>query len=104
MLKLYIAEGEACLNKLNGFFAFAIYDKQEESLFVARDRFGVKPLLYVYDEDKFIFASEMKAMMKYGLEKSIDYNSLYLYLQLNYIPAPDTIFTNIKKTSTWALH
>ena len=97
LLKLYIAEGEACLNKLNGFFAFAIYDKQEESLFVARDRFGVKPLLYVFDEDKFIFASEMKAMMAYGLEKSIDYNSLYLYLQLNYIPAPDTIFTNIKK-------
>lgn len=97
LLKLYIAEGEACLNKLNGFFSFAIYDKQEESLFVARDRFGVKPLLYVFDEDKFIFASEMKAMMQYGLEKSIDYNSLYLYLQLNYIPAPDTIFTNIKK-------
>jgi asparagine synthase (glutamine-hydrolysing) len=97
LLKLYLSEGEACLNKLNGFFAFAIYDKQEESLFVARDRFGVKPLLYVYDEDKFIFASEMKAMMQYGLEKSIDYNSLYLYLQLNYIPAPDTIFTNIKK-------
>lgn len=97
LLKLYIAERERCLDQLNGFFAFAIYDKQEESMFVARDRFGVKPLLYVFDDDKFIFASEMKAMLQYGLEKSIDYNSLYLYLQLNYIPAPDTIFTSIKK-------
>jgi asparagine synthase (glutamine-hydrolysing) len=97
LLKLFIREGEKCLNKLNGFFAFAIYDRQEQSMFIARDRFGVKPLLYVFDEDKFLFASEMKAVLHYGLEKSIDYNSLYLYLQLNYIPSPDTIFSNVKK-------
>jgi asparagine synthase (glutamine-hydrolysing) len=97
LLKLYILEKEKCLSKLNGFFSFSIYDRQEQSLFVARDRFGVKPLLYVYDEDKFLFASEMKSILKYGLEKNIDYNSLYIYLQLNYIPAPDTIFSNVKK-------
>ena len=97
LLKLYIREGEKCLNRLNGFFSFCIYDKQEQTLFLARDRFGVKPLLYLYDEDKFLFASEMKAMMSYGIDKAIDYESLHAYLQLNYIPAPQTIFKSVKK-------
>ncbi len=97
LLKLYILEKEKCLNKLNGFFAFCIYDKQEQTFFLARDRYGVKPLLYVHDEDKFIFASEMKSITQYGIEKAIDYNSLYTYLQLNYIPAPNSIFKTVKK-------
>ncbi|MGC3946318.1 MAG: asparagine synthase (glutamine-hydrolyzing) [Chryseolinea sp.] len=97
LLKLYIRYGEGCLNRLNGFFAFCIFDKQEDTLFLSRDRFGIKPLLYVYDEDKFIFASEMKSILQFGLEKKLDYNSLYLYLQLNYIPSPDTIFLDVKK-------
>lgn len=97
LLKLYMLEKEKCLDKLNGFFALCIYDKQEQSFFIARDRYGVKPLLYLFDEDKFLFASEMKSILQYGIEKNIDYNSLYTYLQLNYIPAPDTIFTNVKK-------
>lgn len=97
LLKLFIHEGETFLNKLNGFFAFCIFDKQEQTLFIARDRFGIKPLLYLYDEDKFIFASEMKAMVQYGIEKQLDYSSLYTYLQLNYIPAPDSIFAGAKK-------
>jgi asparagine synthase (glutamine-hydrolysing) len=97
LLKLYLAEKEKCLNKLNGFFAFCIYDKQEQTFFVARDRYGIKPLLYFFDEDKFLFASEMKSILAYGIEKTLDYSSLNTYLQLNYIPAPDTIFTNVKK-------
>lgn len=97
LLKLYILEKEKCLNKLNGFFAFCIYDKQEQSFFIARDRYGVKPLMYLFDEDKFLFASEMKSIIQYGIDKEIDFTSLYQYLQLNYIPAPDTIFKNVKK-------
>jgi len=97
LLNLFIQEKEKCLNKLNGFFAFCIYDKQEQTFFVARDRYGIKPLLYHFDEDKFLFGSEMKAMMEYGLEREIDHASLYTYLQLNYIPAPATILKNIKK-------
>ncbi|MFN8336381.1 MAG: asparagine synthase (glutamine-hydrolyzing) [Cyclobacteriaceae bacterium] len=97
VLKLFILEKEKCLNKLNGFFALCVYDKQEQTFFVARDRYGVKPLLYLFDEDKFLFASEMKSIMQYGIDKTIDFNSLYSYLQLNYIPAPDTIFKNVKK-------
>jgi asparagine synthase (glutamine-hydrolysing) len=97
LLKFFILEKEKCLNKLNGFFAFCIYDKQEQSFFIARDRYGVKPLLYVFDEDKFLFASEMKSIIAYGIEKEIDYTSLHTYLQLNYIPAPRTIFKHVQK-------
>lgn len=97
LLKLFILEKEECLNRLNGFFSFCIYDKQEQSFFVARDRYGIKPLLYVFDENKFLFASEMKSIIHYGIEKQLDYSSLYTYLQLNYIPAPRTIFSPVKK-------
>jgi asparagine synthase (glutamine-hydrolysing) len=97
LLQLYIQEGADCLQKLNGFFAFAIYDQEEDILFVARDRIGIKPLLYYLDEDKLIFASEMKSILAYGIAKELDYTSLYHYLQLNYIPAPHTILKDIKK-------
>lgn len=97
LLNLFIRDGEACLKRLNGFFAFCVYDKQEQTFFVARDRYGIKPLLYLFDEDKFIFASEMKSIIHYGIDRALDYTSLHTYLQLNYIPAPDTIFLNVKK-------
>jgi asparagine synthase (glutamine-hydrolysing) len=97
LLKMYMLEKENCLNKLNGFFAFCVYDKVDQTFFLARDRYGVKPLLYLFDEDKFLFASEMKSILQYGIEKSLDYSSLYTYLQLNYIPAPDSILSNVKK-------
>ncbi len=97
LLKLYELEGENCLQKLNGFFAMAIFDAQENTIFLARDRFGVKPLLYSIDEDKIVFASEIKALLAFGIEKTLDFQSLNAYLQLNYIPAPHTIFENVKK-------
>jgi asparagine synthase (glutamine-hydrolysing) len=97
LLNLFIREKENCLNKLNGFFSFCIYNRQEQTFFLARDRYGIKPLLYLFDEDKFLFGSEMKAMIEYGIDKEIDYQSLFTYLQLNYTSAPDTIFTHVKK-------
>ncbi len=97
LLKLFIHEREKCLPKLNGFFSFCIYDKHEQTFFLARDRYGVKPLLYVIDEDKFLFASEMKSLLQYGIDKSLDFTSLLTYLQLNYIPAPSTVFNSVKK-------
>ncbi|MEQ8924272.1 MAG: asparagine synthase (glutamine-hydrolyzing) [Fulvivirga sp.] len=97
LLNLYIKEGKACLNKLNGFFAFAIFDYQEKSLFIARDRMGIKPLYYLLDDDRLLFASEMKSIIEYGIDKELDYNALYTYLQLNYIPAHKTIFKHVKK-------
>ena len=97
LLKLFIQYSTACLSKLNGFFSFCIYDQLEQTLFLARDRFGIKPLVYLFDDDKFLFASEMKSLLAYGIDKEIDHASLFTYLQLNYIPAPDTIFTKVKK-------
>lgn len=97
LLKGYAAWGESVLDKLNGFFGFAIYDKQEGTLFVARDRFGIKPLLYASTEDGFFFASEMKALLCYPINRELDRTSLLQYLHLNYIPAPHSVFANVSK-------
>lgn len=97
ILQLYIAEGRGFLKKLNGFFGLAIYDKEEDSLFIARDRMGVKPMLVYRDEDKLFFASEMKSLLALGVPRKLDYVSLSHYLQLNYIPGPATIFKGVKK-------
>lgn len=97
LLQLYIEEGPECLKKVNGFFALAIYDKNENTLFVARDRMGVKPLVYYYDAENFVFASELKALLKLNIPKEIDTVSLQHYLHLNYIPAPHSIFKKVKK-------
>ena len=97
LLQLYIREGEKCVEKVNGFFAFAIYDKVEQSLFLARDRYGIKPLLYFHNEDRFAFGSELKALIAYDIPREIDNVSLFSYLQLNYVPAPYTMLENVKK-------
>ncbi len=97
VLKLFIAYGTAALDWLNGFFSFAIYDKLEKKLFLARDRIGIKPLYYCDHDSAFVFGSEMKALLSFPLEFRIDETSLFHYLQLSYIPAPDTIFSGINK-------
>lgn len=97
LLHLFILEKEKCLERLNGFFALAIYDKQEEELFLARDRFGVKPLLVYEDENTFMFSSEMKALLKIGINKELDDASLLSYFQLNYIPQPYSVFKKVRK-------
>ena len=97
LLQLYMAYGEDCLDKLNGFFAFAIYDNAEETLFLARDRMGIKPLVYYQDHDKFIFSSEIGSLLEYNIPRELDWTSLYQYLQFNYIPAPATIFQGVSK-------
>jgi asparagine synthase (glutamine-hydrolysing) len=97
LLYLYMLEGTECLKKVNGFFSLAIYDKEEQTIFLARDRMGIKPLLYYMDDEKFLFASEMKALMAMGIPKEIDYASLLQYFQFYYIPAPHCIFKNVRK-------
>jgi asparagine synthase (glutamine-hydrolysing) len=96
LLYAYITYKEKCLNLLNGFFAFTIYDEKENTLFAARDRYGIKPFYYLDDDDKFIFASDMHAVLAYGIKKELDFDSLYTYLQLNYTPAPNTMIKGIK--------
>ena len=108
LLTLYSIYGKQCLDKLNGFFAFAIYDRELEEVFVARDRLGIKPLVYYMDDTDFAFASELKALYAFGFEKELDKVSVFTYFKLNYIPAPATILKNFYKlepgyhlTITW---
>ena len=97
LLHLFINKGVQCLQELQGCFAFAIYDRHEQELTLARDRLGVNPLIYYSDEDKFVFASEMKSLLAYNLPKALDRNSLALYLQLNYLPGPQTMLEGVLK-------
>jgi asparagine synthase (glutamine-hydrolysing) len=95
LLQGYIEWGEKVLNKLNGFFAFAIHDKETDELFLARDRMGIKPLLVYQNENAVVFGSEMKSLMAFGIPKEIDVESQFLYHQFNYTPYPETIFKNV---------
>lgn len=97
LLQAYLQFGTSFLNKLDGFFALAIYDKEEDSCLLARDRFGIKPLLFYKSDKFFAFASEMKALLELDIPRELDHNSLYTYLQLNYIPEPHSIIKDIKK-------
>lgn len=76
---------ERCLQQFDGMFAFAIWDEKEEQFFAARDRFGEKPFYYYEDEENFIFASEMKALWKIGIEKTVDNKMLLNYLSLGHV-------------------
>src|SRR3989339_343797 len=97
LLNLYIEYGISFFEKTDGDFAFAIYDSAEQSLLIARDRMGVKPLLYYQDENKFVFASEMKAIIRMEIPLELDAASMQIYFQLNYIPQPYSIFKNVHK-------
>ena len=99
LLQLYIRHGIKFLQSVNGFFAFCIYDSLEKTILLARDRMGVKPLIYYCDKDKFIFASELKALMQFPIERNIDHQSLYHYFQFNYVPDPWTIYSHVNKVS-----
>ena len=98
IIHLYEEEGLGAINKFTGMFSFAIWDNGLNRLWVGRDRLGIKPLVYFWDGNHFIFASEIKALLADpNIPKEIDYEALFLYLTFNYIPAPYTIFKGIKK-------
>lgn len=98
LLYSYIHWGEKCLDKLNGMFAFVIYDKTKRKLFGARDRLGEKPLYYFYDKKNFIFASEIKALLASDEVKAeLDNESLHEYLTFQYYLEDNTLFNGIKK-------
>jgi len=100
IIHLYEREGIECIKKFNGMFAFALWDSKNQTLFLCRDRLGIKPLFYSWDGKSLVFSSEIKGILcDPALRKKIDWNALNLYLTFNYIPAPYTIFENIKKLS-----
>ncbi len=89
---------EKTLQKINGMFAFAFWDRKNRTLALARDRIGEKPIYYGYIKDVFLFSSEVKAFKNHPIwEGGIDHESLSLYLRFNYIPAPKSIFKDIYK-------
>ena len=89
---------EETLKKLNGMFAFAIYDKKNQNLILARDRIGEKPLYYGWQNNTFLFASELKAIKEHpNFDNEINENIIPLYLKYNYIPEPYSIYKNIYK-------
>ncbi|MCC6286394.1 MAG: asparagine synthase (glutamine-hydrolyzing) [Chitinophagaceae bacterium] len=101
ILAAYDCYKEDCLQYLDGMFAFAIWDEKEQTLFMARDRFGEKPFFYWYNEHKgFYFASEMKALWAAGIEKQVDEQALLYYLALGFTQFANekekTFYSNIK--------
>ncbi len=97
LLAAYIHWGEQCVEHFNGMWAFAIYDKPKNILFLSRDRLGIKPLYYFCDKTNFIFASEMKPFFKCNIDLQISNNSLAHFFILNYTPSQSSMLKNINK-------
>lgn len=98
LLQMYVVYKEQCLDHLRGMFAFAIYDKEEQTVFLARDHVGQKPLYYTHNQKIFAFASEICGLQAMrDVTYNIDEQAIYDYLTLMYLPAPRTGYTSIHK-------
>jgi asparagine synthase (glutamine-hydrolysing) len=98
IVHLYEEHGEACVEKLRGMFAFAIWDSVRNKLFLARDRLGIKPLYYAFVPTGLVFSSEIKAILTHpGVARELDRDSLRLYLTFRYTPGKKTLFKGIWK-------
>jgi len=96
ILKAYTEYGEQCVAHLDGMFAFALWDEEKQTLFLARDRFGKKPLYYATgNAGELVVASEIKALIAYGIKPLIDPRGIDAYLTLMYLPPWMTFFSNI---------
>lgn len=89
ILAAYDYWDEDCLNYFDGMFAFAIWDKEDNELFAARDRFGEKPFFYSFNRDVFIFASEMKALWACGIQRTVNLKMLFNFLTIGYVSNPE---------------
>ncbi|NMB92384.1 MAG: asparagine synthase (glutamine-hydrolyzing), partial [Parcubacteria group bacterium] len=98
LLHLYEEKGEKCLDDLNGMYAFVIWDEKNKKLFASRDRLGIKPFYYYYQDGIFLFGSEIKAILQNPVVKrEPDLEGISHYLTFACTPAPFTLFKNIKK-------
>ena len=109
ILHLYEEKGEACVERLRGMFAFALWDRREGRLLLARDRLGIKPLYYALTERELLFASEIKAILAAGpLRPELDESVLPEYLATRFVSGEGTFFRGVRKllpgrTLTWSL-
>ncbi len=98
IIHMYSAYGEAAFDRLNGIFAFAIYDKNKRNLILARDHYGVKPLYYWNENGKLLFASEIKAILQApDVARQLDLSAFDTYMTFRYSPSPQTLFQGIRK-------
>jgi asparagine synthase (glutamine-hydrolysing) len=98
IVHLYEELGPECVHKLRGMFAFALWDRDHDRVFIARDRLGVKPLYYFWDERRLVFGSELKAVLAHpDVRCELDYSAILYYLRYGYIPDPLTPFEHIAK-------
>jgi asparagine synthase (glutamine-hydrolysing) len=98
LVHLYEDEGINCVRHLEGMFAFAIWDAARKRLLLARDRLGQKPLYYYHRQGLFLFASEIKAILKaQAVDVELNASAMHHYLSLRFVPAPDTMFRGIHK-------
>jgi asparagine synthase (glutamine-hydrolysing) len=97
VIKAYEEWGYECQNKFNGMWAFALWDKRKQELFLSRDRIGEKPLHYSHYDNSIVFGSEMKSLFSYGVPKNIDSSLIEIYLVLTNIPEPLSFYKNVKK-------
>lgn len=98
ILALYDRYGPNCINHLRGMYAFVIYDKKKETIFGVRGRIGKKPFKYYYDQNYFIFASELKAILtQKEVAKNPDFLAIHHYLTFGYVPDPSTGFEGIRQ-------
>lgn len=97
----YAAYGASCLQQFDGMFSFAIWDEQDQTLFAARDRMGEKPFFFFYDEEQFVFASEINALWQMSIGKNPNHAMLYNFINIGYTTNPteprETFFENIQK-------
>jgi asparagine synthase (glutamine-hydrolysing) len=98
IVHLYEDEGPRCVERLDGMFAFAIWDARRQELFLARDRIGVKPLYYARLQDGLIFGSEVRAILEHpAVAPDLDEEALYDYLTFGFVPPPHTLFRGVSK-------
>lgn len=98
LLRLYAEEGMEALKKIKGMFAFALWDKRKQCLFLARDRMGIKPLHFAQVQNTLIFASEIKGLLAHPkVSRQIDPRAFEQYLALEYVPAPLSMFKEVRK-------
>jgi asparagine synthase (glutamine-hydrolysing) len=98
IIHLYEEEGEACVSRLRGMFAFAIYDQRHRKLFIARDRVGVKPLHYALVGNRLVFSSEIKSLLQHPLvPRAVNLEAVSDFLSFSYVPDPHTAFRGIRK-------
>ncbi len=97
ILAAYQIWGYECVKKFNGMFAFAIWDKNRQELFLARDQMGIKPLYYYGDGTRFIFSSEIKGILCHPVERKLNHKAANIFFRLLYVPEPMTPWENIYK-------